>query len=142
MVRVFWLVEQPRGKSDHTLPQCPNAIAVTNEILGGQFEKYELNEDFVEKFVQEHLMPYEVSEAKPSSATEVDDAFWAYTRETIPEFTQNEARRVLRQKLQYKAGHALNKQGRRKKTSVNVYLNAAGKPHTVKPRALFPVAAP
>ena len=87
-------------------------------------------------------MPYEISEAKPSSATEVDDAFWAYTRETIPEFTQNEARRVLRQKLQYKAGHSIPKQGQRKKTSVNVYLNAADKPHTLKPRALFPVAAP
>ena len=136
------MVEQPRGKSDHTLPQCPNAIAVTSEILGGQFDKYELDEAFVKKFVEKCLIPYEVSEAKPSSAPEVDDAFWAYTRETIPTFTQNEARRVLRQQLPYKTGHALNKQGKRKKTSVNVYLNADGKPHTVKPPALFPVAAP
>jgi hypothetical protein len=142
MVRVFWLVEQPRGKSDHTLPQCPNAIAVTNEILGGQFEKYELDEDFVKKFVAERLMPYEVSEAKPSSAPDVDDAFWAYTRETIPAFTQNEARRVLRQKLPYKTGHSIPKRAMRPKTTVNVYLNADGKPHTVKPLALFPVAAP
>ena len=140
MVRVFWLVEQPRGKSDHTLPQCPNAIAVTNEILGGQFDKYELDEDFVKKFVEKCLIPYEVSEAKPSSAADVDDAFWAYTRETIPTFTQNEARRVLRQNLQYKTGHSIPKRAMRPKTTVNVYLDAAGKPHSVKPPALFVAA--
>ena len=86
------------------------------------------------------MIPYEVSEAKPSSATDVDDAFWAYTREIIPEFTQNEARRVLRQNLQYKTGHGIAARGQRKKTSVNVYLDAAGKPHTVKPPALFVAA--
>ena len=106
------------------------------------FDKYELDEVFVKKFVEECLIPYEVSEAKPSNATEVDDAFWAYTRKTIPEFTQNEARRVLRQNLQYKAGHSVPKRGQRSKTTVNVYLDNAGKPHTVKPPALFVAAAP
>ncbi len=71
MVRVFWLVEQPRGKSDQTMPQCPNTLALTSEILGGQFDNYDVDKDFVKKFLGECLVPYEVVVAKPSSSTEV-----------------------------------------------------------------------
>eukprot|EP00969_Alexandrium_andersonii_P337425 14913626-Alexandrium_andersonii.AAC.1 len=42
MVRVFWLVESPRPKSDNTMPQCPNTLALVGEILGGQFDDYEV----------------------------------------------------------------------------------------------------
>ena len=140
LVRVFWLVEQPRGKSDQTLPQCPNTLALTSEILGGQFDNYDLDKAVVDKFVLERLVPYALSEQKPSSAPEVDSAFEGWVRGSLhPDFTNEAARRTMRKHLHYKAGHVIAKQGGRRRTSVNVY-HETGVPYTLRPAAFFGAA--
>jgi len=138
MVRVFWLVEQPRGKSDQTMPQCPNTLALTSEILGGQFDNYELDQAVVEQFVEQRLMTYERSAEKPSSSMEIDLAFASFVREGhFAGFTDDAARRTLRRHMCYKAGHSLAACGGRKKTTVNVYVDDAKRPYTLKPAPLF-----
>jgi hypothetical protein len=138
MARVFWLVEQPRGKSDHTLPQCPNTLALASEILGGQFDNYEVDKHMVEKFVAERLMPYEPAEAKPASSSQLDSEFAIFIRQgAAAGFTEEAARRTLRKHLQYKAGYVIKKMGTRARTSVNVYMNE-GTTLTLRPTPVAP----
>lgn len=139
MARVFWLVTQPRGKSDQTMPQCPNTLALTNEILGGQFDTVELDKPVVDEFVATKLIAYVNAPEKPSSAQEVDTVFANHVRTSLPGFTDEAARRTLRKHLTYKPGHVINKCGHRKRTSVNVYI-VEGVPQTLRP-VLFGGAA-
>jgi len=142
MVRLFWLMEQPRPKSDHTTPQCPNTLGVVAGITEGQFENYEVDKEVVEKFLEEHLAGYALGQEKPSSATEVDDAFATFVQlNGAPGFRSDAARRALRRQLPYKAGYNLPKRGGRAKTTVNVYTNGTGQAFTLRPEPGAPASS-
>jgi hypothetical protein len=87
MVRVFWFVEQPRPKSDHTMPQGYNTLGVVSGVLGAQMDEYEVDKATVEKYIDTRLMIYTLAEEKPSTSAEVDEDFADFIRKEIPGFT-------------------------------------------------------
>ena len=137
LVRVFWLVEQPRPKSDHTLPKCPNTLALAGGILGSQFDHYVVDSDLVKEFVRKQLVVYTPCEEKPASVTAIETAFATFVRGTIPGYTEAAARGALRKELKYKAGYTIPKRGSRPRTTVNVYTDGAGQPYTLVPRCFL-----
>ena len=133
LVRVFWLVEQPYPKSDCTMPKCPNTLALAEGIMGAQFENYTVDEDTVKEFIEQKLIVYVLNEEKPSSASDIDLAVGAFVRQKFRGFSDNSARSSLRKHIQYKAGHTINKRGKRAKSTVNVYLCKSSEPYTLAP---------
>ncbi len=137
MVLVFWLVPQPRPKSDCTEPKCPNTLALKSALLRKFDEEIVLDAEVVKAFIADQLVVHKLGEAKPSTSSEVDAAFaaWLQTQKQIA-IDADGARQWLCKVLLYKAGASLAARGTRKKTSVNCYMLQSDM-MTVKPKPMF-----
>jgi len=142
LVRVFWLVDQPRPKEDHTEPKPPNTLALAMELLGTQSSDFELTSDDFNRFHSEKLMAYVLNLNKPTTS-EVEGAFEEWMSEAHPDVPWNSSntKKVLSTYLEYCPGKTLQKYGTRKRSGVNCYMYE-GEIMVRKPRALFSTSEP
>jgi len=124
LVRVFWLVEQPRHKEDHTEPKPPNTLAMARELLGNQSCDFELTADAFEKFYSDSLKVYVMSLNKPTTI-EVEHAFddWMAKEYPSEQWNPTNTKKTIGCYLEYCPGRTLPKFGTRKRGGVNCYMH-------------------
>lgn len=133
---VFWLCPAPRAKSDHTEPKCPNTLALAAALIRNQTESCPIPKEEAEAYVKSKLVKYVVSGIKASSASEIDADFVSHFRHVhSAEISVEEARRALCMVLTYRPGVSLPACEKRKKTSVNGYVDSTDALWTLKPLA-------
>ena len=136
LVRLFWLLPQPRPREDHTEPQPPNTLALAAQLMGNQCD-FVIDEVSFEQFADERLMDYVLGPSKPGTI-EVENALseWMSAKFPAVAWSEKDSKNALRRWLHYDPGHGLAKYGARKKVTINCYTRN-GAIVTSKPAPLF-----